>query len=123
MEVYSDAAIKIINELHTERLDYNSEYLPLIDAANQLSAYEDTGLTPEEIKAMRPAVTREQVEKVWKGEWIMQTHTTLEATKCAACGTTYQAYYENYQFCPRCGAAMTDKAVDIIVKRLEVLHD
>lgn len=50
MERLSDAAIEIINELHTERLDYSSEYIPLIDAANRLADYEDTGLEPEEIK-------------------------------------------------------------------------
>lgn len=50
MERLSDAAIEIINTLHRERIDYNSEYLPLIDAVNRLSAYEDTGLEPDEIK-------------------------------------------------------------------------
>lgn len=29
MERYSDRAIEIINELHRERLNYQSEYLPL----------------------------------------------------------------------------------------------
>ena len=55
MERLSDAAIEIINELHTERLDYSSEYIPLIDAANRLAAYEDTGLEPEEIKVHEAA--------------------------------------------------------------------
>lgn len=41
MERLSDTAIDIINDLHTERLDYNSEYLPLIDAANKLAEYEN----------------------------------------------------------------------------------
>lgn len=41
MERLSDRAIEIINELHTERLDYNSEYLPLIDAANKLNEIEN----------------------------------------------------------------------------------
>ena len=50
MERLSDTAIEIINDLHTERLEYASEYIPLIDAANLLAAYEDTGLEPEEIK-------------------------------------------------------------------------
>lgn len=50
MERLSDTAIEIINDLHTERLEYASEYIPLIDAANRLSDYEDTGLEPEEIK-------------------------------------------------------------------------
>ena len=53
MERLSDTAIEIINELHTERLDYYSEYIPLIDAANRLAAYEDTGLEPEEIYEVR----------------------------------------------------------------------
>ena len=56
MERLSDRAIEIINELHTERLDYESEYLPLIGCADKCRAYEDTGLEPEQITA---AVTPE----------------------------------------------------------------
>ena len=58
MERLSDTAIEIINELHTERLDYSSEYIPLIDAANRLAAYEDTGLDPEEIERIVDAYGR-----------------------------------------------------------------
>lgn len=47
MERLSDRAIEIINELHRERLDYESEYLPLIDCAIKCQAYEDTELSPE----------------------------------------------------------------------------
>lgn len=53
MERYSDEAIRIINELHTERLDYQSEYIPLIDAAQRLDAYEATGVEPESICALQ----------------------------------------------------------------------
>ena len=53
MERLSDKAIDIINELHTDRLDYTSEYLPLIDASDRLAAYEDTGLVPEEINTLQ----------------------------------------------------------------------
>ena len=53
MERLSDTAIEIINELHTERLDYSSEYIPLIDAANSLSAYEDSGLEPEDVRRLQ----------------------------------------------------------------------
>lgn len=52
MERYSDRAIAILNELHKERLDYESEYISLIDAANQLAAYEDTGREPEDIETI-----------------------------------------------------------------------
>lgn len=41
MERYSDIAIDIINDLHTERIDYDSEYIPLINAANKLAEYEN----------------------------------------------------------------------------------
>lgn len=41
MERLSDTAIGIINDLHTERLEYTSEYIPLIDSANKLAEYED----------------------------------------------------------------------------------
>ena len=32
MKRLSDNAIEIVNELYTERLDYESEYVPIIDA-------------------------------------------------------------------------------------------
>lgn len=41
MKRYAEAAIEIINDLHTERLDYDTEYLPLIDAAIQLKNLEE----------------------------------------------------------------------------------
>lgn len=49
MERLSDRAIEIINDLHTERLDYTSEYIPLIEAAQKLAAYEDAALEPDRI--------------------------------------------------------------------------
>ena len=58
MERLSDTAIEIINELHTERLDYSSEYIPLSEAANRLVAYEDTGLEPEELERIVDAYGR-----------------------------------------------------------------
>ena len=41
MKRLSDNAIEIVNELHTERLAYESEYVPIIDALNRLAEYED----------------------------------------------------------------------------------
>ncbi len=35
MNKYGDKAIEILNELHTECLEYHSEYLPLIKCANR----------------------------------------------------------------------------------------
>ena len=50
MEIYAETAMSILDELHTERLAYHSEYLPLAYAINRLESYEDTGLEPEEIE-------------------------------------------------------------------------
>lgn len=41
MEKLAQTAIDIIDELHTERLDYESEYIPLIDAAMKLRDLEE----------------------------------------------------------------------------------
>lgn len=41
MKRLSDNAIEIVNELHTERLAYESEYVPIIDALLCLAEYED----------------------------------------------------------------------------------
>ena len=68
MERLSDTAIEIINELHAERLDYSSEYIPLIDAANRLAAYEDTSLEPEQVMELK-SFTQGGIHKVddgWK---------------------------------------------------------
>lgn len=52
MSNLGEQAMAILDELHTERLAYESEYVPLADAANLLTAYEETGMAPEEIKDM-----------------------------------------------------------------------
>lgn len=41
MKRLSENAIEIVNELHTEKLAYESEYVPIIDALNRLAEYED----------------------------------------------------------------------------------
>lgn len=53
METYGEWAKEILNELHTARLDYESEYLPLIDCALQCISYEETGLGPEEVEELK----------------------------------------------------------------------
>ena len=41
------------------------------------------------------------------GHWEIQ-NTVIENVICSYCGTHFQAYYEDYDFCPRCGAKMED---------------
>lgn len=68
------------------------------------------------LSALHP-ITREQVKKM-RGEW-KHRFTTDDSVFCTSCKTTFRAYYDEYNFCPDCGAPMTDKAVDILWKRLE----
>ena len=79
------------------------------------------------ILALRP-VSREQVEKVWRGAW-KYSHTSaidhFAVVKCSKCG--HEAYAMALHviegnFCPACGATMTDEAVQMVMERLEALY-
>ena len=68
-------------------------------------------------------ISREQVEKVWRGEWEPGNPI------CPICGKDkfdgldadiWADWMPN--FCPHCGAPMTDEAVDMVMERLEALH-
>ena len=81
------------------------------------------------ISALRPA-SREQVEKVWRGEWIIVYDEDKEITiaTCSKCGdeTAYGGSLKADDcdaFCPVCGAPMTDEAVQMVMERLETLND
>ena len=74
------------------------------------------------LSALRP-VSREQVEAL-RGEWVNK-HSAYDHKifTCARCGKRIGIQGENLNFCPKCGSAQTDKAVDILLKRLEALND
>ena len=76
------------------------------------------------LTALRP-VSREQVEKVWRGEWNNINPAVLKpgvswVCRCAKCGCP-QDYKHN--FCQNCGAAQTDEAVEMVMERMEALKD
>lgn len=70
MEILSEKAVEIINDLHTERLDYTSEYIPLIDAALKLGEYENTGLEPEHVEHVKLALMGKSVAEIKEFEGI-----------------------------------------------------
>ena len=79
------------------------------------------------LTAIRP-VSREQVEKM-RGEWNY-SHTTeidhFAVVKCSKCGHEAFAialYVKDENFCPHCGAPMTDEAVEMVMERLGALND
>ena len=68
------------------------------------------------IKALRP-VSREQVEKVWRGEWkhyLPPLGAGNIQCRCTKCGITPDV---ETPFCAWCGAPMTDEAVDMTLER------
>ena len=73
--------------------------------------------------ALRP-VRREQVERVWRGEWVhKRSPYDYKIFVCKKCGKQISIQGENMDFCPACGAAQTDEAVQMVLKRLEALKD
>lgn len=73
------------------------------------------------LSAIRP-VSREQVERV-RGEWINTNKEVEQMCKCSKCGYPISYFWSRTPFCPNCGAPMTDEAVDMVLKRLEVPKD
>ena len=83
------------------------------------------------LSALRP-VSREQVEKVWKGEWMgsgdgyADGELVYDTWTCSECGHVIDEEDDPDmlpQFCPKCYAAMTDEAVEMVMRRLEALED
>ena len=74
------------------------------------------------LSALRP-VSRERVEKVCKGEWKPTESPYMnECEDCSVCG--YRTPWgHGFRFCPACGAAQTDEAVDMVMERMEALKD
>ena len=87
----------------------------------------------EIITALRP-VSREQVEKVWRGKWEFDAAATegeFGGIRCSKCHTavsfggkhTFHNAKTFEHFCSHCGAPMTDEAVEMVMERVEALHD
>ena len=72
------------------------------------------------LSALRP-VSREQVEKVWRGEWQVcfeDWRKQIAGDQCSKCGFQHYGTSINlYKFCPHCGAPMTDEAVEMVMER------
>ena len=84
------------------------------------------------LSALRP-ITREQVEKVWRGcnncrtcDSCAYRYIKAEEEPCWSCNTNIYSNYKpepNRKFCPACGAPMTDEAVEMVMEKLEALYD
>ena len=78
------------------------------------------------------APTREEVEQVWRGKWIGSAdgyadgELVYDTWTCSECGHVIDEEDNPDilpQFCPKCYAAMTDKAVDMVMERWKEMVD
>ena len=74
------------------------------------------------LTALRP-VSREQVEKMWKGEWHRHYKSGIHAGNGVVCSKCDMWNNRGAHFCPSCGAPMTDEAGEMVMERLEALHN
>lgn len=104
-----EEAIVIIERLaHTESKWPGTE--DTLDALNMAAS------------ALRP-VSREQVENVWRGEWIGTPNMGVYDIACSKCGYSTGIRFWSSDFCPNCGAPMTDEAVEMVIERLEEMRN
>ena len=119
MSMTKEEAIKQI-----EKLKSYCEYMGDSDESGAYLFDLDGQALDLALSALCP-ITREQVEKVWRGGWEPGNPI------CPICGKDkfdgldadiWADWMPN--FCPHCGAPMTDEAVDMVMERLEdVLND
>lgn len=118
MSMAREEVIKRLKELKArcERLSVSSGTYPMKWRADA----EAVGMA---IAALRP-ISRERVEKVWRGKWIGMTDDDgCTWYECSRCEHDLDSLEEPNHFCPACGAPMTDEAVEMVMERMEALHD
>ena len=82
------------------------------------------------LSALRP-VSGEQVEKAWRGcSWCNNEGKKPENWECSLLDDRGfsvvvgdEVVWTNAEFCPVCGKPLTDEAVEMVMERLEELHD
>lgn len=67
---------------------------------NLLREYEDTGLTPEQIRELKERNTPK--EAIYEGDGYSDEEMVYDTWICPNCGAKYNAD-ANYDFCPDCG--------------------
>ena len=99
-------------------------YEPMFPDGETLKhAFDLTDETVDTLLTVLRPVSREQVEKVWRGEWLHpHWHNSESCADCSRCNADvghreFRGVQTEYNFCPVCGAAQNDKAVDMVMER------
>lgn len=90
-------------------------YTPSREAAEAVIS----ALVPLEIISALRSVSRERVERI-RGEWI-ELEPEIGLLECSKCG--HKILRAKCNFCPACGAPMTNEAVQMVMERLEALQN
>ena len=120
MSITREEAIAILQE----KYDYCKSFYDL--AARPKEDYAETAQYLQALQVALTALrgpTREQVEKVWRGEWKGVPKLGVYDMACSKCGYSTGIRFYSSEFCPHCGAPMTDEAVEMVMKRLEALYE
>ena len=131
--------MSITREEAIEELERLLRHWDLIDEGIYDLSEHDQDAVEIALSALR-AASREQVEKVWRGGWIAVRESEITGFnpefagcdpiggyKCSRCkeeavlDCNDEFVLDN--FCPRCGAPMTDEAVQMVMRRLEEMHE
>ena len=106
-----------------EKYDYCKSFYDL--AARPKEDYAETAQYLQALQVALTALrgpTREQVEKM-RGEW-RSVH-GLSEYYCSRCGEEFEIHSydkDKYRFCPFCASPMTDRAVDMVMERMETIR-
>lgn len=86
------------NEVWVHQHDY-------IGASERLAAYEDTGLTPEQVRELKERNTAKVPD--YEGDGCDKDGNIIYDTWiCPNCGEKYEVDYDDYEHCPKCGQAI-----------------
>lgn len=69
---------------------------------NLLREYEDTGLTPEQIRELKERDTAKIPDYEGDG-YDNDGNMIYDIWICPNCGEKYEVDYDDYDFCPKCG--------------------
>lgn len=106
-----------------EKLKSYCEYMANSDESGAYLFDLDVQALDFALSALR-LITREQVEKM-RGEIVetVENGRMKRVFSCCGCDFTSLTCWITPKFCPNCGAPMTDEAVDMVMERLEALHE
>lgn len=73
----------------------------LQECLTRLGEYEDTGLTPEQIRELKERDTAKMPR--YEGDGYSEGEMVYDTWFCPNCEEEYEVDYDDYDFCPNCG--------------------